>query len=318
MNRNHKFFILHFYLPSLSGASLWLTSRLRSVSLASSMLVSFFILTILMVGCKEFPNLFEGEKVLARAGKQTLRVMDVEEVCPVGISGADSVAWVESYVDRWVRNSLKLQEAARLFGDNAADEKLVEDFRNSLITRRLEQYFVNIAVGDSLLYTDRDLLNYYNRHRRDLVLDRTIVRGRVVAFPTAFRQKARLKELMAAEGSDGRAEFEAMVNKNGFTFREVAEWSEYSQFLALLPTRRNESYDNLLSRSGVQEMIDGGVTYWFTIDEARTPGASMPYEMAKERVRLEVSPRRKAEIVKAAEDSIYRVALHEKMAVINL
>ncbi len=278
-----------------------------------------FTLIISMMSCKELPNLFEGERVLARAGKQTLRVMDVEEICPVGISGADSVAWIESYVDRWVRDNLKLQEATRLFGDNAADEKLVEAYRNSLITRRLEQHFVNSAVGDSLPYTEKDLLDYYNQHRGDFVLDRAIVKGRVVAFPTSFRQKTRLKELMAAgRGGDSHDDLKAMASKNGFVFREVTEWTEYPQFLVLLPTRRNASYDNLLSHSGVQEMTDGGTTYWFVIDEARTPGATTPYEMVSEMVRWAVSTRRKAEIVKAAEDSIYHVALHEKVAIINL
>ncbi len=44
MKRLIPFFILHSYLPPLFGASLRLTSRLRSVSLASAMLVSLFIL----------------------------------------------------------------------------------------------------------------------------------------------------------------------------------------------------------------------------------------------------------------------------------
>lgn len=272
---------------------------------------------LVIAGCKELPGLFEGEKVLARAGKQTLRQMDLEKVFPFGITGADSVAWVESYVDRWVRDNLKLQEATRLFGDDAADEELVQAYRNSLITRKLEQHFISSAVGDSL-YTDGDLIDYYNAHKGEFVLDRTIVKGRMVAFPATFRQKARLKELLSGYTRDGRTELEAMVSKNGFVFRDFAEWTEYQHFLALLPTRRNQTYEGLLSHTGVQEMTDGGTTYWFTIDEAHKPGATSPYETVSDMVRRAVSMRRKAEIVKAFEDSIYRLALLEKQAVINL
>ncbi len=277
----------------------------------------FVCLALLLAGCKEFPNPFEGERVLARAGKETLHQIDVDKIFPVGITGADSVAWVESYVDRWVRDHLKLQEATRLFGEDAADEELVQKYRNSLITRKLEQHFINSTAGDSL-YTEGELRDYYDHHRSEFVLDRAIVKGRVVAFPTSFRQKARLRELFASPMGDSHRELEALVSKNGFVLREMTDWVEYPQFLMLLPTRRNESYDNLLPRRDLQEMTDGGTTYWFVVDEARTPGMTTPYEMVSDVVRWAVLTRRRAEIVKACEDSIYRLALLEKKAVINL
>ncbi|MDR2891363.1 MAG: hypothetical protein LBV18_07225 [Alistipes sp.] len=269
-------------------------------------------------GCKEFPNPFDGDRVLAKAGKESLSVTDVEKVFPTGIAGADSVAWVESYVDRWVRDNLKLQEAERLFGDDAADEELVQRYRNSLATRKLEQYFINSMAGDSLC-TEDELRKYYDEHRSDFVLDRSIVKGRVVAFPTSFRQKARLRELLESQpGSDSRLELEAMLSKNGFAFRETGGWMEYSEFLALLPTRRNEKYDDLLTRRGIQEMTDGGTTYLFSIPEARTPGMTSPYEMVSDVVRWTVTSRRRAEIIRAAEDSLYRRALAEEEASVNL
>ena len=285
-----------------------MNSTLRTIALC---------LLVVFAACKRFPNPFEGERVLARAGKDALRLMDLEAVLPTGITGADSVKWVENYVDRWVRDNLKLQEAMLIFGDDAADEELVRAYRNSLITRRLEQHLIEKMAGDSL-YSEKDLHDYYNEHRGDFVLDRSIVKGRVVAFPTAYRQKTRLKQLFASWRGDEADEVLAMAQKGAFTLREVNDWTEYSQFLALLPTRRNASYDDLLTRSGVQEMTDGGMTYWFVIAEKRTAGETTPYEMVSEIVRQSVATRRRAEIVKASEDSIYRAALLEKRAVINL
>jgi hypothetical protein len=268
-------------------------------------------------GCKQFPTPFEGERVLARAGRETLRQMDLENVVPVAITGSDSVKWVENYVDRWVRNNLKLQEAEQLFGDDAADEELVKAYRGSLITRRLDEYYIARMAGDSL-YSQKDLADYYEQHKADFVLDRTIVKGRVVAFPTALRQKARLRDLFSSWRDDDPAEVLAMARKGSFTLREVKEWMEYSQFLALLPTRRNETYDSFLTRAGIQEMVDGGTTYWFVVSEARSAGGAIPYEMVSEIVRQAVSTRRRTEIIRAAEDSLYKIALLEKKAVINL
>jgi hypothetical protein len=278
--------------------------------------ISLAIAVVLFVGCREFPNPFEGDRVIARAGKANLHQIDVERAFPGGVVGEDSLRWVESYVDRWVRDHLKLQEADRLFGSDETDAELVQNYRNNLKTRRLEQYFVNL-YGDSL-YTEKEQRDYYNQHKSEFVLDRTIVKGRVVALPTTFRQKTRVKELIRDNTIENRRDLQALADKNGFVLREVIEWTEYPQFLALLPTRRNETYDHFLSKQGIQEMIDGGVTYYFVIDEALTQGMTTPYEMVSTMVRWAVATRRKAEIVRSYEDSLYNSAIIGKRAVIHL
>jgi len=279
--------------------------------------IAIICLVVTVASCRRFPNPFDEERVLARAGKQSLSVMDIDAVLPVGITGQDSVTWVHSYVDRWVRDNLKLAEATEMFGENEADEELVRAYRNSLVTRRLDEHFIKAAVGDSL-YTDRDLRSYYNSHLGEFALDRTIVKGRVVAFRSSFRQKARLRELMASWTEAAAAEAQVLASKNGLTLTEAVNWTEWPAFLALLPARRNASYDNLLNDSGVQTMTDGDMTYWFVISDKRTAGATAPYETVSEIVRQSVATRRRAEILKASEDSIYRRALAEKRAVINL
>jgi predicted DNA-binding transcriptional regulator AlpA len=276
------------------------------------------LIIVTMMGCKEFPNPFDGDEVLARAGKETLHRMDVEKVFPAGVTGTDSVLWIESYVDRWVRDRLKLQEAGRLFGEySAEDEELVQNYRNTLLTRRLEQHYINSIAADSL-YTETELREYYDRHKSEFVLDRPIVKGRVIALPSTFRQKSRVKDLMRDYTREGSIDLKALADKNGFVLTVLDRWMEYPKFLELLPTRRNESYDDLLKKQGIQEMIDGTTTYWFVITEALMPGMTIPYEMIHREVRVAVSTRRKADVVKAREDSIYRAALLEGNAVINL
>ncbi len=278
----------------------------------------FIFLLFAFASCKRFPNPFEGERVVARAGREVLRQMDVERVVPQDISGTDSLAWVVDYVNRWVRDELKLQMADRLFKkEEREDEELLASYRNILKNRRLEQHFVREKVGDSL-YTDGDLEEYYASHQRDFVLDRTIVKGRVVAVPKDFRQLKDIRSLFADFSGDRREEAVAMAEKNGFVLREFAEWTEYPQFLVLLPTRRNQSYDELATRGGLQEMEDGGVVYFFVITDARTTGQSAPYELVRDIVRQTVATLRRGEIVRAAEDSLYDNAILEKRAIINL
>lgn len=70
---------------------------------------------LLLAGCRELPRYFVSDTTLAEVGDRKLRVRDVESAVPQGFTGSDSVAFVRTYVDRWVRKQLKLQEAEVLF-----------------------------------------------------------------------------------------------------------------------------------------------------------------------------------------------------------
>ena len=102
---------------------------------------------LLMTACQELPNYLAGDTTLARAGRKVLRLRDVESVVPRGVTGDDSVALLEVYVDRWVRKQLKLQEAEVLFSSSEEDiARMVEEYRQALLIRKLEQHYVDTGI----------------------------------------------------------------------------------------------------------------------------------------------------------------------------
>ena len=102
--------------------------------------IATFATLLLTAGCQELPVYLDSGKVLARAGKSELRVRDLQAVVPGGLTGEDSVSFVGMYVDRWVKKQIKLQQAENLFSASAEDiESLVEEYRQSLLIRKLDQ-----------------------------------------------------------------------------------------------------------------------------------------------------------------------------------
>lgn len=63
---------------------------------------------LLLAGCRELPRHFVSDTTLAEVGNRKLRVRDVRSAVPQGMTGDDSVAFVQAFVDRWVRKQLKL------------------------------------------------------------------------------------------------------------------------------------------------------------------------------------------------------------------
>ncbi len=274
-------------------------------------------LLLAFCSCREIVNPFEGEQTLAKVGKKTLRKMDVEPILPKGLSAEDSIRFLETYVDKWVRTQLKVQAAGRIFENSGADiEQQVQQYRNSLLTRKLDQYCID-AVKDSLC-TEKDMQSYYAQHKGEFTLDRAIVKGRIVSLPSRYRQKAQIKALLKASSGDKLEDLRAICAKNGFALSEINQWTDFSEMLAMLPAKRNRSYENLLGVSDFQERSDGEQTYYFVITDRRLSGQVAPLERVEEMIRWAVINQRKAEIIKSYEDSIYNAALDKRTITVNI
>ena len=84
---------------------------------------------------------------------------------PAGLTGDDSVAFAELYVRKWIGKQLKLSEAEQLFSASADDiEAKVEAYRQSLLIRKLDQFYVDERIDTT--FTEEDIAAYYNAHKR--------------------------------------------------------------------------------------------------------------------------------------------------------
>lgn len=278
-------------------------SRRRHIARSVALLLLLFCGT----ACRELPRYF-GEKPLARVGERELRPRDLRHALSPDLSPADSAAYARVYVDRWVRRQLKLQEAEQLFSSDEADiDRMVEEYRQSLLIRKLEQFYVDRLVDTT--YTEKEIAAYYNAHTADFKLDRTIVRGRVVRVPKEYRGQRRLRELLASDKAAQRQNLRDICLKHDFALNDHSDaWIDFSEFLSLLPTVRAQNYDALLTRSGVQEMSDNASTYYFRIDEVRRAGAAVPLERLRPTIRRVLFNQRQQQVIRDHEESLYRHA----------
>ena len=244
--------------------------------------------------------------VLASAGTKKLRISDVEGIFSSGMAPNDSIVLLESYVNMWVRQQLKIMEAEKLFSESSADiDQMVADYRNSLLTHKLDQYYIDNNI-DTLI-TDSDIANYYNNHRVDFVLDRPIVKGRLVKLPNSYRQKSTLKELMPGQG-DKYQDFHDMALKNNFEVSEFNSWTDLVEFMESLPNGK-VSGDDLLKFKGVYEIIDGDDLYYVYISESRNTGDIAPLDRVRQSIRQILYHQRRLDVLRNFEDSIYNAAL---------
>lgn len=205
---------------------------------------------LLAVGCRELPAYFKGGAPLAKVGHRTLYLHEVERLAPAGIAGDDSAAFYRMYADRWVARQLKLGEAERIFSEaELADvEAMVEEYRQSLLIRKLERHYVDIRIDTA--FTEESVQAYYNAHLEDFKSDRTLVKGRILRLPDGERQTRKLLGLMRSPSPESRKDLEDICTKQNFLFEDLAsEWVDWDDFLSRLPALRDHDYSSCWRRA---------------------------------------------------------------------
>jgi len=282
--------------------------------------ISLFVLLATMVSCRELPDYLVSSNTLARVGRNQLTATEVKQAIPSNLKGEDSVAFAKHYIDKWLVRQLKIEEADELFSNSVNDiEKMVEDYRQTLLTSKVDQHYVDKLMSNEL--TDEDIANYYNTHKLDFTLDRTLVKGRILRFDGSYRQSKRLKEQMrkaAASPTDAKT-FSDVCEKNGFVLTDYrSEWISFSDFLANLPTTLAQDYDPLLDKMDIQEMEANDIRYYFDFTSVCRKGNVAPLEVVKENIRRILLTQRRSEIIKTHEEQIVKQAKDEGHARIYL
>lgn len=267
-----------------------------------------YSLLVLLVGLSSCRLLNEDE-VVATVGKATLHASQLEAVTS-GLTGEDSLRAAESYTEQWVRRQVRAREATRVFsGEIQEVERMVEEYRTSLLVSRLEQNYLSTRLDT--LVSDSVVRAYYDEHREEFVMDRTIVKGRIVRLPDSYRQSVKLFNLMGKKGAEEQQDFLDLCEKNNLELYTFDSWVDFDEFLSYLPVRRGKSNEALLSKSKIHEMADADSKYFIEVSAVLKKGERAPYERVAETVRRMLYGRRRSELLQNFSDSLYSAAASE-------
>ncbi len=267
-----------------------------------------YSLLVLLVGLSSCRLLNEDE-VVATVGKATLHASQLEAVTS-GLTGEDSLRAAESYTEQWVRRQVRAREATRVFsGEIQEVERMVEEYRTSLLVSRLEQNYLSTRLDT--LVSDSVVKAYYDEHREEFVMDRTIVKGRIVRLPDSYRQSVKLFSLMGKKGAEEQQDFLDLCEKNNLELYTFDSWVDFDEFLSYLPVRRGKSNEALFSKNKIHEMADADSKYFIEVSAVLKKGERAPYERVAETVRRMLYCRRRSELLQNFSDSLYSVAASE-------
>ncbi|MFQ5447255.1 MAG: hypothetical protein ACE5FF_09995, partial [Saprospiraceae bacterium] len=128
-------------------------------------------------------------RLLAKVYNKTLRLSDMEGMIPEGMTPEDSAVIIDAFVENWVREASMLYEAERNIPKDLDINKLVEDYRASLIKHNYENILVREFLDSTI--TEKELQVFYEQNKEQYKLETPIIRCR---FIKAARDAHQLKQ----------------------------------------------------------------------------------------------------------------------------
>ena len=253
----------------------------------------------------------KNNRVVATVDDNELKLGEILRGMPEGLTGADSATFAKMYIDNWVLNHLKLARAEKVLTTQEEVNRLVEGYRQSLIMRQLDQYYLDEELNTEI--TDEQIRTHYRLYSQQFTLDHDKVKGIVVRVSKDFRNTSSLREALSEASKSGTQEISALVKKHELQMNDLTgEWVTFSDFLSYLPTVRTRSYDNLLSKGKVQTMTADDVIFYFTITDIVQRGKKAPIESVTEDIRRMIYAERRSLIIDRYEEELKREAMAEQ------
>jgi hypothetical protein len=129
---------------------------------------------LLLISCGQ-EDVSTTEKPLATVFNKSLYPSDIAGLVGKNVSVKDSTFLMNSYIENWAKEQLVIALAEQNIPADLDVNKLVEDYRKSLIRHTYEQKLVEQRLDSAI--TETEIETYYEGAKDQYQLEETVIRG---------------------------------------------------------------------------------------------------------------------------------------------
>jgi hypothetical protein len=284
------------YLPNCRKSK---TQSIRTI-------VVLAVCASILTGCGD--NMFFSKKdpVVAEVGDRRLFQSQLKNLVPDGTSKADSMAIVDGFVQNWVRERLMVEDAAEHIAADINIDKLVDDYRSSLLVYHYENRLTSKML-DTLI-AEVEMREYYEIHKNNYILTHPAFRCIIARVPLNARGIENLNTALQRKD----------LTEGLFLVRELAEYHQLDTSLfmtledvvTLLP---EGSLANLVLREGSLHRInEGKYAYFLRVLSYHPAGTAPPYEHIADNIKKIILSERRIQLLKKYRQDLYNQGLESK------
>ena len=264
------------------------------------------VLSLLTIGCN---NTIENKKTnaLVKIGNKILNRSELEESIPSGLSYEDSIIAAEYYIRNWINENLLYDIASKNIYDKENIEKLVDNYRKSLLIYQYEEQLINERLTKEI--DEQSLYDYYNRNKDKLKLEKPFIKGIFLKVPVNAPQLNEIRLWYKSQAPNFRDNLEKYsLNNTAIFIYSVDKWMDFDELMENVPNDIMSKEDYAVKIKTLEKQ-DAGFFYFLNVTDFLLPGDNAPYEHAKSTIKEILINQRKIDFLKKTEEDLYQRAL---------
>lgn len=250
----------------------------------------------------------DGDKLLAKVYNKSLYLSQLEGIVPEGTSASDSALMVTAYMQRWVREQLLMYEAERNIPKDLNIDKLVRDYRASLVRFNFEQQIIAEKMDSTV--SEAELKTFYENNKDQFQLESTILQCQLLKLPSNAPQNE-LNKLWYSRSASDEAKLRSYAKQwAALALLDTKKWYKLDEVAALLPKGTLNS-DNVGSRRE-GTLSDGDFRYYYRVLETVKGKETAPFEYVKEQASKVILHKRKQLLLEKWKEDLYQKELRRE------
>jgi hypothetical protein len=270
-------------------------------------LIKFLLgcLVIFAYSCSEDIQTNNGDFILARVYNKSLYIKDLEGMFPPGTSAYDSSLITNAYTQRWVREAVLLYEAENNLPKDLNIDRLVRDYRSSLVRNNYEQVLLEQLMETEI--STSELANFYDKNKIQYQLDNPIVKAYIVVVPKIISVRDSLKYLWKNATDVNLTRLKNICEEYELAhILDGSKWNEWENLAIYLP--RNIGFEEF-SRKGKDFSIqDGEFDVWVKVLDSKKPQEIPPIEYVEDQLKRMLLLSRKTRLLEEKKEDMFDIA----------
>ena len=264
-----------------------------------------FCIPLFFMACN---SLSSEDKLLVSLYDKDLYFSEISNSLPE--DKTDSTAFVQSYIDSWIKKQLLVAQAEMNLTDALKDvEDRIDDYRNSLLIYAYQQEL--IKQNFDTLVSKEEIQNYYNENADELELKENIFKGRYVKTAFDAPKLELLRKLFCSNKEEDIEDLLEYCRQFAADYQlEDSQWIYFSKFADKLPINiKNTTY--FLSSNKYYTYTADSSKYFFFINKYQIKGGRSPLSLVQEKIRKIILNRNKLLFLKQLEEELYQKVISD-------
>lgn len=234
-------------------------------------------------------------------GERNLFKSQISDLVNPGTSITDSVAIVEGFTVNWIRENLMIAEAEKNVAADINLNKLVDDYRSSLLVYNFEKRIMDQQLDTIVLLAEKN--QYYENNKSQYLLSHPIVRCLIAKIP---EKQPGIQAVKSALGKTDLTEALFLVKEKAVYHQiDADKWFSVEELRSLIPANMVSSED--IKSGKIFQKNDGDFEFFVKILNQYDAKEIPPFEYIESKITKSILSERKNNLLKQ-----YRAKLYEK------